>query len=110
MPRKLSVVAVSSFRIPRRASSLQHFRYASTVINETPEWRALEQQAAALKSSGAHLKNLLQDQARCAAMVAEFEGIVLDYSRQFATSTVLVRFPPRKNTRPKMYHSSCLLS
>ena len=46
--------------------------YVQLVINETVEWKKLEQHASATKSL--HLKNLLQDPDRCAALVSEFDG------------------------------------
>ena len=37
-----------------------------------------------------HLKDLLQDEERCASLVAEHEGIVLDFSRQNVLPTTMV--------------------
>ena len=41
-----------------------------------------------------HLRDLIQDPARCAALTAEFGGIVLDYSRQNVTPATMVSNPP----------------
>src|SRR5262245_416524 len=43
----------------------------------------------ALEVAPLHLRDLLADAARCKSMVAEAEGIVLDYSRQVATPQTL---------------------
>jgi glucose-6-phosphate isomerase len=37
-----------------------------------------------------HLRDLIQDPARCEALTAEFNGIVLDYSRQNVTTATMV--------------------
>ena len=52
---------------------------------ETAEWAALAAHAEEVKSSGLHLRDLIADGERCAAMTAEFGGITVDYSRQLAT-------------------------
>jgi glucose-6-phosphate isomerase len=44
------------------------------------EWKKLENHAASVKEM--HLKSLLQDSSRCAALVAEHDGIMLDFSRE----------------------------
>eukprot|EP00607_Mallomonas_marina_P008722 CAMPEP_0182416968 /NCGR_PEP_ID=MMETSP1167-20130531/1382_1 /TAXON_ID=2988 /ORGANISM="Mallomonas Sp, Strain CCMP3275" /LENGTH=556 /DNA_ID=CAMNT_0024590191 /DNA_START=78 /DNA_END=1748 /DNA_ORIENTATION=+ len=49
-------------------------------ISDTPIWKRLEEDAAQLKQM--HLKDLLQDEARCAALTAEHNGIYFDFSRQ----------------------------
>lgn len=38
---------------------------------------------------GVHLRTLLQDKDRCYAMTAEHNGVVLDYSRQNATTETM---------------------
>ncbi len=50
---------------------------------ESEEWKALAEHAAATKSL--HLRDLLKDESRSAALFAEAEGISLDYSRQRVT-------------------------
>jgi glucose-6-phosphate isomerase len=52
-------------------------------IQGSPAWKALEQHAAHIAQT--HLRTLLADDARCRAMTAEHESIVLDYARQNAT-------------------------
>jgi glucose-6-phosphate isomerase len=53
----------------------------------TPEWAALKAHAEAVKST--HLRDLLRDPARCAALTFEADGVVLDASRQRATAETL---------------------
>ncbi|EQC34889.1 glucose-6-phosphate isomerase, cytosolic 2 [Saprolegnia diclina VS20] len=53
------------------------------MINDTPQWTRLTAHADAIKAT--HLRTLLKDEARNAALVAEHNGITLDYSRQNAT-------------------------
>jgi glucose-6-phosphate isomerase len=50
------------------------------LISESAEWKKLQAHAATVQ--GVHLKTLLQDAARCAALTAEFDGITLDFSRE----------------------------
>nr|AAP51065.1 glucose-6-phosphate isomerase [Phytophthora infestans] len=57
------------------------------MINDTPAWKALAEHAAEIKST--HLRELLNDDARNAAMRTEQQGIYLDFSRQNATSKTL---------------------
>jgi glucose-6-phosphate isomerase len=58
-------------------------------IDQSPAWKALEQHAPAIGKL--HLRDLMKDSARCAAMTAEAEGIYLDYSRQNATSETVAK-------------------
>ncbi|NQD37492.1 glucose-6-phosphate isomerase [Permianibacter sp. IMCC34836] len=59
----------------------------SVSIAETVVWRALQRHAVDIAAS--HLRDLLADSHRSLQMVAEHDGIVLDYSRQNANlSTV----------------------
>ena len=50
------------------------------LINESTEWKKLEQHAVSVKQQ--HLKTLLQDAGRCSALTAEFDGIMMDFSRE----------------------------
>ena len=50
------------------------------LINESAEWKKLEQHAVSVKQQ--HLKTLLQDAGRCSALTAEFDGIMMDFSRE----------------------------
>ncbi|MCK6491432.1 MAG: glucose-6-phosphate isomerase [Planctomycetes bacterium] len=52
-------------------------------IAQSPAWKSLAGHAADIRRL--HLRDLLQNQDRCAAMTAEHDGIVLDFSRQNAT-------------------------
>ncbi|KDO30887.1 glucose-6-phosphate isomerase [Saprolegnia parasitica CBS 223.65] len=53
------------------------------MINDTPQWTRLAAHADAIKAT--HLRTLLKDEGRNAALLAEHNGITLDYSRQNAT-------------------------
>ena len=53
-------------------------------IATTPAWKALTAHAAEVRQH--HLRDLLQDAKRAAALSAEFDGIVLDQARQNATA------------------------
>eukprot|EP01036_Dinobryon_divergens_P028937 gene28937-37959_t len=53
-----------------------------SLINESSQWKQLEEHSAVLKQPSYHLRSLLQDPARSDALVAEHKGIVLDFSRQ----------------------------
>lgn len=48
----------------------------------------MEEHAKEIKKS--HLRDLMQDKERCASMNAEHDGILLDYSRQNATTETFV--------------------
>ncbi|CAK9001008.1 Glucose-6-phosphate isomerase [Durusdinium trenchii] len=53
---------------------------------ETAAWAALSDEAAKIQSDkGPHLRDLLKDEARCGALQAEFDGILMDYARQKVT-------------------------
>ena len=56
-------------------------------ISDTPAWKRLSAHAGEIGSL--HLRDQLRDAKRCAAMVAEHDGMVLDYSRQNATPETL---------------------
>jgi glucose-6-phosphate isomerase len=53
------------------------------LVSSTPEWRRLEQHAKEIEQT--HLRDLLQDEARCAELFAEHDGVYLDYCRQRIT-------------------------
>lgn len=59
------------------------------VISESVEWKSLERHAEFIKTT--HLRTLLQDEKRCEALVAEHNGIVLDYSRENVVPETMVR-------------------
>lgn len=50
------------------------------MINESIEWKTLEEHVKLINEL--HLKDLLQDEARCNSLVVEHNGIIMDYSRQ----------------------------
>ncbi len=52
-------------------------------IHKKPAWKQLQSHVAEIKKT--HLRSLMTDHKRCAQMVAEHDGIILDYSRQNAT-------------------------
>ncbi|KAJ0972582.1 hypothetical protein J5N97_020541 [Dioscorea zingiberensis] len=52
----------------------------STLICETPQWKDLHGHVEDIKKT--HLRDLMQDSDRCKSMITEFDGIILDYSRQ----------------------------
>jgi Phosphoglucose isomerase len=53
------------------------------LVSSTAEWRRLEQHAKEIEQT--HLRELLQDAARCAELFAEHDGVYLDYCRQRIT-------------------------
>lgn len=68
-------------------------RTAPTVnaaIHETAAWAALKEHAASLQ--GAHLRDMMRDADRCAALTAERDGVLLDYSRQRVTNETMVSY------------------
>ncbi|QCD94982.1 glucose-6-phosphate isomerase, cytosolic-like [Vigna unguiculata] len=56
---------------------------SSTLISDTQPWKELQAHAVDVKKT--HLRDLLSNEERSRSMVVEFDGILLDYSRQLAT-------------------------
>ncbi|KAF2299919.1 hypothetical protein GH714_005955 [Hevea brasiliensis] len=56
---------------------------SSALICDTQPWKNLKAHVEDLKKT--HLRDLLSDTERCKSMMIEFDGIMLDYSRQQAT-------------------------
>lgn len=56
---------------------------STNLISATEEWKGLREHVADVDKT--HLRNLLKDEARCESMTVEFDGIILDYSRQRIT-------------------------
>ncbi|KAI9119106.1 hypothetical protein K1719_009781 [Acacia pycnantha] len=56
---------------------------SSTLISDTQPWKELKAHVDEIKKT--HLRDLLGDVKRCESMAVEFDGILLDYSRQQAT-------------------------
>jgi hypothetical protein len=84
-----SGLAIASFRIESALSHRRAMSSASGLISSTPAWSALSAHAASDAVAKSHLAQLLQDAERCKAMQAEFDGILLDYSRQRATPATM---------------------
>ena len=57
---------------------------------ESPAWAALSAHATSTIAP-LHLRDLLKDEARCAALVAEAEGITVDYTRQRVTQETMAQ-------------------
>eukprot|EP00543_Licmophora_paradoxa_P009483 CAMPEP_0202475924 /NCGR_PEP_ID=MMETSP1360-20130828/93155_1 /ASSEMBLY_ACC=CAM_ASM_000848 /TAXON_ID=515479 /ORGANISM="Licmophora paradoxa, Strain CCMP2313" /LENGTH=721 /DNA_ID=CAMNT_0049103105 /DNA_START=605 /DNA_END=2771 /DNA_ORIENTATION=- len=53
------------------------------LVSKTPEWKRLQKHVEHIDST--HLRDLLQDKIRCDEMIAEHDGVYLDFSRQRAT-------------------------
>ncbi|KAL5780472.1 hypothetical protein ACOSQ2_011209 [Xanthoceras sorbifolium] len=54
-----------------------------TLISDTEPWKELKAHVEEIKKT--HLRNLMSDSARCQSLMVEFDGMLLDYSRQNAT-------------------------
>ncbi|CAN8287636.1 unnamed protein product [Cochlearia groenlandica] len=55
----------------------------ATLICETEAWKDLKAHVEDVKKT--HLRDLMSDANRCETMMVEFDGLLLDYSRQRAT-------------------------
>ncbi|KAF9609446.1 hypothetical protein IFM89_016246 [Coptis chinensis] len=55
---------------------------SSTLICNTEPWKDLKAHVDDIKKT--HLRDLMNDADRCKSMIVEFDGLVLDYSRQRA--------------------------
>ncbi|KAJ9674701.1 hypothetical protein PVL29_023935 [Vitis rotundifolia] len=56
---------------------------SSTLICDTEPWKNLRAHVEDIKKT--HLRDLMSDTKRCQSMMVEFDGLLLDYSRQCAT-------------------------
>lgn len=56
-------------------------------ISATDAWKALSAHVDAIDQT--HLRDLIQDDARCAALTAEHNGVLIDYSRQRVTAETM---------------------
>ena len=54
---------------------------------ETPAWTELHEHVGTINDT--HLRDLLDDSARCEALTAEYDGVFLDYSRQRVTAKTM---------------------
>lgn len=59
----------------------------AALISQTAAWKALQQHVGVVQAT--HLRDLLADSARNAALTAEFESITLDFSRQRVTGETM---------------------
>ncbi|KAK6131173.1 hypothetical protein DH2020_035082 [Rehmannia glutinosa] len=60
---------------------------SSALICETEPWKDLRAHVDDIKKT--HLRELMTDMERCQSMMVDFDGIMLDYSRQCATLDTL---------------------
>ncbi|NP_001312805.1 glucose-6-phosphate isomerase, cytosolic [Nicotiana tabacum] len=60
---------------------------SSTLICDSEPWKELRVHVEDIKKT--HLRDLMNDTSRCHSMMMEFDGILLDYSRQRATTGTL---------------------
>ncbi|KAK3038115.1 hypothetical protein RJ639_029569, partial [Escallonia herrerae] len=60
---------------------------SSTLICDTEPWKDLKEHLEEIKKT--HLRDLMNDADRCKAMTVEFDGMLLDFSRQRATVDTL---------------------
>ncbi|XP_057469710.1 glucose-6-phosphate isomerase, cytosolic [Actinidia eriantha] len=56
---------------------------SSTLICDTEQWKDLKVHVDDIKKT--HLQELMGDAQRCKSMMIEFDGMLMDYSRQLAT-------------------------
>ncbi|GAQ90376.1 cytosolic phosphoglucose isomerase [Klebsormidium nitens] len=59
------------------------------LISEAPEWQDLKKHVAEISDAEHDLRHLLVDEERCKGMIKEYDGIILDYSRQKATTETM---------------------
>ncbi|XP_074264580.1 glucose-6-phosphate isomerase, cytosolic [Silene latifolia] len=60
---------------------------SSKLISDTDAWQNLKVHVEQIKKT--HLRDLMSDVERCKSMMVEFDGLLLDYSRQCATPETL---------------------
>ncbi|XP_062099432.1 glucose-6-phosphate isomerase, cytosolic-like isoform X1 [Humulus lupulus] len=60
---------------------------SSALISDTEAWKELKAHAEEIKKT--HLRDLMNDAQRCQSMMVEFDGLLLDYSRQNATLSTI---------------------
>jgi len=73
------------------------------LVSKTPEWAALKNEVERIQET--HLRELMQDTDRVDFMMAEAEGVILDYSRQRATLNtmrLLFELADRQNLKEKI--------
>ncbi|MBA3709605.1 MAG: glucose-6-phosphate isomerase [Planctomycetes bacterium] len=57
------------------------------MILDTPAWKNLAAHVADIRAT--HLRDLMRDGARCAGLVCEHDGVVIDFSRQNVTACTM---------------------
>ena len=65
------------------SSFFQNLMNRPKLVSECSEWRRLAKHAEYIQTQ--HLRDMLQDEARCDSMYATHDGVYLDYSRQQVT-------------------------
>lgn len=60
---------------------------SSALICDTEPWKDLKSHVEDIKKT--HLRDLMKDVERCKSMMGEFDGLLLDYSRQCATQDTM---------------------
>ena len=89
VPTKSGVILMASIlALPRYPIPMLRLWFILIAIHQTDAWAALREHAASLE--GAHLRDMMADADRCAALTAEHDGIFLDYSRQRVTNETMV--------------------
>ncbi|KAK1433576.1 hypothetical protein QVD17_10488 [Tagetes erecta] len=71
----------------RSSSSSSSSLQMATLISDTAPWKDLKAHVGEIDKT--HLRDLMADTDRCSSMMLEFDGILLDYSRQRATVDTL---------------------
>ncbi|KAL5558063.1 hypothetical protein UlMin_034274 [Ulmus minor] len=62
---------------------------STALISDTEPWKDLKANVEEIKKT--HLRDLLSDAGRCQSMMVEFDGLLLDYSRQNATLETIAK-------------------
>ncbi|XP_022996784.1 glucose-6-phosphate isomerase, cytosolic-like [Cucurbita maxima] len=60
---------------------------SSTLISDSEAWKSLKAHVEDINRT--HLRDLMSDAARCKSLMVEYDGILLDYSRQRATADTI---------------------
>ncbi|CAI5958871.1 unnamed protein product, partial [Closterium sp. NIES-65] len=81
---QISVRASSNSPKPTMAATATATK---ALISESAAWSDLKAHKEAIDQT--HLRDLLKDEARCATMIKEYDGILVDFSRQRATTETL---------------------
>jgi hypothetical protein len=71
---------------------------SAPLISSSAAWQQLQSHVHSPDIADTHLRTLLQDEQRCRQMTAEYDGILLDYSRQRATNQTINLLFGRRHT------------